>query len=93
MPRDLSVVCRQFEQIGNLNFNLGRLAGPGLLDPFHASIGHNPFRRGLTGIFGRQVLLIKLGSFQKNLPQSGAWWQGVNVCKEKEVEMNQINSS
>ena len=66
MPRDLSVVCRQFEQIGNLNFNLGRLAGPGLLDPIHASIGHNPFGRGLTGIFGRQVLLIKLGSFQKS---------------------------
>ena len=64
MPRDLSVVCRQFEQIGNLNFNLGRLAGPGLLDPIHASIGYNPF--GLTGIFGRQVLLIKLGSFQKS---------------------------
>merc|ERR1711936_1491710 len=62
---------RQFEQIGNLNFNLGRLAGPGLLDPIHASIGHNPFGRGLTGIFGRQ---------------SGAWWQGVNVCKEKEVD-------
>jgi len=63
----------QFEQIGNLNFNLGRLAGPGLLDHIHTSIGggSDPFGQGFSGIFGRQ---------------SGAWWQGENVCKATEVD-------
>merc|ERR1719500_1366911 len=63
----------QFEQIGNLNFNPGRLAGPGLLDHLHTSIGSDPFSfgHGFSGIFGRQ---------------SGAWWQGENVCKATEVD-------
>merc|ERR1719370_2231168 len=63
----------QFEQMGNLNFNLGHLAGPGLLDHFHSSIGgsRDPFGHSFSGIFGRQ---------------SGAWWQGENVCKATEVD-------
>jgi len=63
----------QFEQMGNLNFNLGHLAGPGLLDHFHSSIGgsRDPFGHSFSGFFGRQ---------------SGAWWQGENVCKATEVD-------
>jgi len=64
---------RQFERIGDLNFNLGQLSGPGLLDHIQTSIGGSvdPFGQGFSGIFGRQ---------------SGAWWQGENVCKATEVE-------
>merc|ERR1711970_1319417 len=64
---------RQFERIGDLNFNLGQLSGPGLLDHIQTSISgaSDPFGQGLSGIFGRQ---------------SGAWWQGENVCKATEVE-------
>jgi len=63
----------QFEQMGNLNFNLGRLAGPGLLDHIHSSIGggSDPFGQSFSGFFGRQ---------------SGAWWQGENVCRATEVD-------
>merc|ERR1712038_338095 len=64
---------RQFERIGDLNFNLGQLSGPGLVDHIQTSIGGggDSFGQGFSGIFGRQ---------------SGGWWQGENVCKATEVE-------
>ena len=67
-----------------------QLAGPGLLDHIHSSIGggSDPFGQSFSGFFGRQVSDFLPVFFHQIfiLFQSGAWWQGENVCRATEVE-------